>query len=670
MIYTKSVKYKIIWPMLIVFTVVIVGMALIIYQMTLQSVRNKGFTTIEITKIGIENAFLARQTAEEVMENEMYGQAVLISYLVEQGITYEAASELLKEADIDEIWVTDENGQVILTNAGPDVDFNFAADPNGQAYEFMSLIDGTQSRIAQPAQQRTIDPKVYKYVGVSGWDTPRIVQVGREGKRLTELEQMIGTEPLIAELKRSVSKDILFSGIIGENGKLLLSSDETMTVLAPAIRNPLEQKLQHNKTAMLSSSYNGTRVDYYITQLSSGEHFIMAMSTTVLDRIRNTVIIATMAGLVLTVLLLFIIVNKSFKQLSSVQNAMISLGEGDGDLTRRLPVLSKDEIGNLSSAANRFIDKIHSIVTDVRRVTLSSRNVAQQIDHHSADSLTVAKEISVATHEMTAMTAHHSEEISRGFESIQKLSSHIDQTRQNTIDLHNYNLLVYEKQEKGHEAIKSLSESMNRNVQVMKTVMSSLTKLQQDIHAISNMTNMITAITQQTKLLALNATIEAARAGEHGKGFAVVAVEVQKLSQQTTDATEHILNLVHNVQNSAKNTIQSMNGAIDILNEQEASVEHTSDVFMGIEETLTTIQQYIAHINSSMETVTSSKNEIVSFMESTSAMTEQSVASSQEVLASIESQVGMFKNVSDLAHKLNEMVEELDKAVNRFKITQ
>lgn len=665
---TSSIKSKIIWPMVVIFTLVIVSMAIMIYQMTSQSVREKGMTTIEIAKIGIENAMIARQAAEEVMEQEMYGQAVLISYLVEQGLTYEATIELLAEADIDEIWVTDDTGKVVLTNAGPDVDFHFGADPEGQAYEFMTLLDRTRIRIAQPAQERTIDPKVYKYVGVNGWSAPRIIQVGREGIRLTELEETIGAKPLIDELKKSDSEDVLFSGIIDNEGTLIYASDASMTALAEGIYHPSEESLELDQIIMRSATYQGQSADYYITHLSSGESLVMALSTKILDQIRNTVIIATIIGIALTAALLFLIVNGRFKQLALMQHSMDSLAEGEGDLTQRLPVLSKDEIGRLSHAANQFIDKIHSIVADVRRATEKSKLHAQDIHLNADNSLHAAQEISTATQEMAAMTAHQSEEIAKGFEIMQKLSAHIDQTQQDANELHSQNMVIFEKQQQGHTAMKLLSDSMNENTKVMQTVMNSLSKLKADIDAISQMTNSITAITEQTKLLALNATIEAARAGEHGKGFSIVASEVRKLSEQTHSATKQILELVYNIQDSSAMTTQSMNSAILILERQESSVEQTSSAFSGIEETLSTIQQYIQQISEAMSSVAASKNDIVHMMELTSATTEQSVASSQEVLASTESQLTMFKNVSDLAHRLSETMTQLDEVVNLFKI--
>ena len=86
--------------------------------------------------------------------------------------------DIAQGSGIDEFWITDSSGRAYLTNTG--IDFSFSPDPakQPQASAFWPLLDGRQTVVIQAARKREIDDKVFKYVGVSGVDKPRIVQVG------------------------------------------------------------------------------------------------------------------------------------------------------------------------------------------------------------------------------------------------------------------------------------------------------------------------------------------------------------------------------------------------------------------------------------------------------------------------------------------------------------
>ncbi|GMK42347.1 methyl-accepting chemotaxis protein [Paenibacillus sp. CCS19] len=668
MLISKSIKYKIIWPVAVVVMATIIALSVIVYQLAADSIHEKGRTTAKLAAIGLENALVARQTTENVMENEMFGQATLVSYLVEKGLlTYETAVELSKRSGIDEFWVTDGKGQVSVTNLGQNIDFNFGTDPKAQAYEFMDLINGKRDRVAQPAQVRTVDTKVYKFVGVSGWNSKRIVQVGRDGARLKELESIIGAQPLINEIKESLGDDILFSAMADKDGSLLFTSDEATKTLGSSLLETAKG-LQAKETAYVASSFQGHRVDYYVSSLSNGNYFVMGITTKVLDEIRNLTIGCAVAGLVLSIAVVFLIVGRQTRRIKLLQQSMAAISEGDADLTHRLPVGSKDEIGEVSNAANRFFDQIHSIVKDVKRTTAASKSDTETIKAHSDQTVAISREIRMAVQEMASASATQAQDMEHGVEAVLQLTGAIDETKHNASQLHAYNQTLQLKQEQGNEAVSVLSASMQRTVEMSSDVMNSLTRLKGDIDAIGDMTGAIAGISSQTNLLALNASIEASRAGEHGKGFAVVASEIRKLADQSNVSASRIQELLGAVQHSAQVTVQSMQATADIVQRQEEAVQVTSETFLAIRETFEIMNGYIGQIAVSMDQLMDSKQTISSFIQTSSAMAEESAASSQEVLASTESQVSLIENVTDLTDRMVRIMNELEGIVNRFKV--
>ncbi|MDF2725052.1 MAG: hypothetical protein K0Q59_4727, partial [Paenibacillus sp.] len=398
----NSIKTKIIWPVLVVICLVSVAMGLINYQETANSIRNQGFAALEVAVIGIEKAFYARKTAEEVMDKEMTGQAVLIAYLMERGLSFDQTSALAQRAGIDEIWVTDNKGEAILTNAGPAIQFNYAADPKQQAYEFMDLISKSRETVVQPAQPRTLDGKVFKYVGVGGWSTPRIVQVGREGTKLTELESRIGADSFIHELKNSVGDEVLFAGIVDAEGKLLFASDDAAQPLDANIGELVKASMQSGEKLSEASSYQSSKVAYYVSPLSSGEGLVMAISTEVLNRILWETVLCVVLASLISGLVLFLVIGRQFRRLDGLKAAMGELSQGEGDLTRQLPVGSKDEIGQLSQAMNRFIDKIRQIVTEVKGAAGNSAQETKEIDRLSAQMTGISREINLTMEQVAA----------------------------------------------------------------------------------------------------------------------------------------------------------------------------------------------------------------------------------------------------------------------------
>lgn len=665
----KSIKHKIIWPLMIVLLAVSVGTATITYQQTAESLHEKGFTTLETARIGIENALIARKTTESVMEKEMVGQAALLSYMYDRiPMTYKQAVELAERSGIDEFWITNAQGQLVLTNAGEKIDFNFGADPKNQAYEFMDLITGKQKVVTQPAQKRSIDPKVYKYVGVSGWSSPRIVQTGRDGAALTELDGKIGAKPVLTQLKSELSGDVLFAGVVDSTGKLVASSDDAITQLDAELLDSLNVSLTAEHKAYKTMSHNGTKAKYYFRALSTGQVLVLALSEQVLTNFFYFTCIATLAGLLIAGAVLFFIVSRQFKRLERLQAAMVAIAQGDGDLTRRLPDTSMDEIGRLSTATNQFIEKIHTIVKDVKQSASLSKGNADHIKDSMNQTNTISYEINTTIHELATAAASQAEVVEDGMKGVHELAELIDDTKEHVQILQNNSAIIREKEERGAESMRAMIDLIRNNVTVTKDVESSVGKLMQDIDAIKEMVTTIHNISRQTNLLALNASIEAARAGENGRGFAVVAAEVRTLSVQAGEASEHIQTLIENVLHSAQQTSSAMEQSLHIVSSQEENAGETSDTFDFIHTSLQQIHESVEKITTDMEHVNNRKNKIVGFIELSSASSEETAASSEEVLASVETLGQMFNRVQKETIELHDQMTGLQEVVNRFKV--
>ncbi|MCE9685264.1 methyl-accepting chemotaxis protein [Shewanella sp. AS16] len=242
--------------------------------------------------------------------------------------------------------------------------------------------------------------------------------------------------------------------------------------------------------------------------------------------------------------------------LAHVVGAMEEIAGGDGDLSHRLPVESRDEIGQLAKAFNGFVEQIHGTIARVHET--------------AAQLLEEAKTLGDLSRANNARVQTQRKETEAAVAAVTELSASADEVAANARRTAEEAGQADQEVDKGQSQFDAGLAVTRRLAQELSSSADSVSRLQQETQKIDEVVVVIQAIAEQTNLLALNAAIEAARAGEQGRGFAVVADEVRTLASRTQQATGEIQQMIQQVQGRVDATVAGMHSSQE-LSEQALS---------------------------------------------------------------------------------------------------
>ncbi|WP_040728002.1 methyl-accepting chemotaxis protein [Thiomicrorhabdus sp. Kp2] len=272
---------------------------------------------------------------------------------------------------------------------------------------------------------------------------------------------------------------------------------------------------------------------------------VESMSESVLQLSLNSIIILLLlsfigqvAGMLVSRRVTASVVNP----IQEISAAMKDISEGEGDLTRRLPVNSSDEVGKLAEHFNLFVERIHTMLSEVA-------NTINQLEVSSGELLGITQKAKSGAQQQLSATGGLSASMIDMTEKSKSVEDHSHNTSRATQE-------AADRVKKGGEMVISTADQMQQLSTGMDEMNASVNLLREDSESIGTVVNVIREIAEQTNLLSLNAAIEAARAGEHGRGFAVVADEVRGLAQRTQESTVEIEKIIDKIRTATLSTVE------------------------------------------------------------------------------------------------------------------
>jgi len=370
---------------------------------------------------------------------------------------------------------------------------------------------------------------------------------------------------------------------------------------------------------------------------------LLVPETVISEPIEQAVFYSTLIIVLIIVvlsLITWVISLRIVRPVKQIANAMSDIAHGDGDLTRRLSIVSNDEVGAVATEFNRFIDKIQGLIS---QATTNSEQVSSTADRVSDTASKLNQEVVQERGQM--------DKVADSVSQMMGVSEAIKQQAQNADavvgEVANSVETVADNSRNTQRVISEVSQAISKATEAVVA-------LNDDVGEIGAVLDVIKNIAEQTNLLALNAAIEAARAGEQGRGFAVVADEVRVLATRTQESTDHIQKTIEKLQSGAAMVKQSMEHS-DQMSDQ--GVQQVEQVLLAIEQIDSAVGQ-VKQVSKDISSATQEQETIANTIEKN--------------LTAIHRLTELMVNHSGAmdqdSHLLNQLSSELQKIVKQFKV--
>ncbi|MBE4579030.1 methyl-accepting chemotaxis protein [Vibrio navarrensis] len=434
--------------------------------------------------------------------------------------------------------------------------------------------------------------------------------------------------------------------LVDSAGKIQIHRDKQ------AVGKPLSSYIDSNSAALLNKSkptvlqieMGGQDVfvasayvpsmDWFVVGVVPVEEVFMELNAAATQMMITTGVVA-----IIFILMGVFLANSITKPIQQIALRFTDLGKGEGDLSQRIEVKGQDEIAQLSSGFNGFIEKIHATMKEVASTSMSLSEAAESVSAKASTTHNNSQEQRDQTIQVVTAINQMGATISEIASNAATAADTANQASDNT-------KLGREVVSKAKNVIARLADDVEATSQVV-------TQLATTTRDIGSILDVIRDISDQTNLLALNAAIEAARAGEQGRGFAVVADEVRNLASRTASSTEEIQKMINQLQSDAKDAVTAMDAGKTVTFEGVEATDEAVHVLVSISERIADISDRNTQVATATEeqstvvhTINQNIEEINAINEVTTSTAEELAEASRDLrLLSqrLDSMVGSFK---------------------------
>lgn len=427
-----------------------------------------------------------------------------------------------------------------------------------------------------------------------------------------------------------------------------------------------DQYLRHypqemNGTIFAKEVFVGDETAGYIELVLTDFYIQEEMQAVMMESFMRNGILLLLLIILITIVTRFVV--KSVNKLSEATEIIAS-----GDLTTRIEMKNRDEVGKLAEKFNSMTDNLYNLVstfnTTAHNLAASSEEMAASVDN----SISVVKDITVSTEDIVSMTKNQSSDIVLIDQSVNDMTTYFVDLAENVDGVTKVSENAINIAKDGETAVQETIHTVETINTIVKDAQDMINGLAEKSDTINSFVGTINQITEQTKMLSLNASIEAARSGEAGRGFAVVAEEIKKLADQSNEMTIQISESIDEIQAAIKEAVVHMDSAPKAIADSQEKVKLTVDALSKIIGSTEDTANMLRVVKDNTHEQIEHSKEVASSVGNIATSSKTSVDESEKILVRVIEHEKIVGDISDAATDLAKLAEELIEVSTSFKI--